>query len=228
MKNFSAASRILLCAAFLLICGTVSRAQVPNDPDAPPAYGIAQRLQSEGLAAREAGNFEIAHRRFYQAVLQLQIVVKSRAYGHTKYAREALRQQAKIEEDFLQDKNAAIQSLQSLHNTFPDDQPVVPEIKRVGDALDKWNQSITPQNTPFHVFGAILYKIMDFMVALTGRQTWSYALAILMISVLVKLALTPLSNKQYGSMKEMQKLQPYMSRNCKPSTKTTKKCWARR
>ena len=174
----------------------------------PPAYGVAQRLQAEASVARAAGQFEIAHRRDYQAVIQLQAVVKSRLYGHTNYAREALRQQAKLEEDFLQDKNAAVQSLQTLHNTFPDDQAVGPEIIRVGDALDKFNQTITPQSTPFHILGATLYKVMDFLVALTGRQTWSYWLAILLVSILVKLALTPLSNKQYGSMKEMQKLQP--------------------
>ena len=211
MKNCLAASRVLLCAAFFLISGAVANAQAPGDPNAPPAYAVAQRLQAEAQAARVSGQAQIAHNRDYQAVLQLQQVVKSRAYGHTPYAREALRQQAKIEENFLHDKNAAIQSLQTLHNTFPDDQAVLPEIQRVGNELDKFNQTITPQSTPLHILGAVLYRVMDYLVALTGRQTWSYFLAILLVSVLVKLALTPLSNKQYASMKEMQKLQPYMA-----------------
>jgi YidC/Oxa1 family membrane protein insertase len=211
MKNCLAASRILLCAAFFLISGAALNAQAPGDPNAPPAYGVAQRLQAEALAARASGQSQTAHNRAYQAVLKLQQVVSSRAFGHTPYAREALRQQAKLEENFLQDKNAAIQSLQTLHNTFPDDKPVLPEIKRVGDALDQFNQTITPQSTPFHVLGATLYRVMDFLVALTGRQSWSYFVAILLVSVLVKLALTPLSNKQYASMKAMQKLQPYMT-----------------
>lgn len=215
MKNCFAASRTLLCAAFLLVLGSAVNAQAPGDPNAPPAYGVAHRLQAEALAARASGQSQTAHNRAYQAVLQLQQVVKSRAYGHTPYAREALRQQAKLEEDFLQDKNAAIQSLQTLHNTFPDDQPVLPEIKRVGNALDKWNSTfvfpITSLTIAFHDLGAGLYHTLDFMVALTGRQPWSYFLAILLVSVLVKLALTPLSNKQYASMKAMQKLQPYMT-----------------
>jgi len=211
MKNCLAASRVLLCAAFILLLGAAGNAQAPGDPHASPAYGVAQRLVSEARAARASGQSETAHNRDYQAVLQFQQVVRSRAYGHTVYAREALRQQAKIEEDFLQDKNAAIQSLQTLHNTFPDDQAVLPEIQRVGNELDQWNQTITPRSTPFHILGATLYRIMDFLVALTGRQSWSYFLAILMVSVLVKLALTPLSNKQYASMKAMQKLQPYMT-----------------
>ncbi len=208
MKNYLAASRILLCAAFLLIIGGNVGAQTPLGSNTPPAYGVAQRLQAQATAARAAGNAEIAHRRAYQAVIQLQAVVKSRAYGHTDFAREALRQQANLEENFLQDKNAAVQSLQTLHNTFPDDKNVEGEINRVGDALDDFNRTITPRSTPFHVLGATLYRVMDFLVALTGRQSWSYWLAILLVSILVKLALTPLSNKQYGSMKEMQKLQP--------------------
>ncbi len=211
MKNCLAASRVLLCAAFILLLGTAGNAQAPGDPNAPPAYGVAQRLVSEARAARASGQSETAHNRAYQAVLQFQQVVRSRAYGHTVYAREALRQQAKIEEDFLQDKNAAIQSLQTLHNTFPDDQAVLPEIQRVGNELDQWNQTITPRSTLIHIIGAWLYRTMDFLVALTGRQSWSYFFAILMVSVLVKLALTPLSNKQYASMKAMQKLQPYMT-----------------
>ena len=218
MKNHLAASRTLLCAALFLILGSVVNAQAPGDPNAPPAYGVAMRLQAEAHAARTAGSVQIAHNRAYQAVLQFQQVVKSRTYSHTPYAREALRQQAVLEESFLSDKNAAIQSLQTLHNTFPDDQAVLPQIQRVGNALDKWNSTfIQPVLAPssftvaFHNLGAGLYHVMDFLVSLTGRQSWSYFVAILLVSVLVKLALTPLSNKQYGSMKEMQKLQPYMA-----------------
>ena len=215
MKNFAArrhffgsVSSAALLSLTLLGAGTSVRAQ--SLAAAPPAFGIAQRLQAEAATAAAAHDYQTEHNRYYQAVLQLQKVAKSRAYGKTDYAKQALFQQAAIEEHHLQDKNAAIQSLQSLHNTFPDDQKVGPEIARVGTELDQFNSTITARSTPFHMFGAYLYRIMDFLVALTGRQTWSYWLAILMISVLVKLALTPLSNKQYKSMKEMQKLQPYI------------------
>ena len=212
MKSLFAARRTLLGAAFVLgallsLGGSVS---AQSSADVPPAYGVAQRLQAEAVAAQNAGNAQIAHNRYYQAVLQLQAVVKSKAYGHTEFAKQALFQQAAIEENHLSDDNAAIQSLQSLHNTFPEDKAVLPEIVRVGNALDHFNSTVTPRSTPFHIFGAALYHVIDFFVTLTGRQTWSYWLAILMISVLVKLALTPLSNKQYRSMKEMQKLQPYI------------------
>ena len=214
MKNTRAASRTLLCAAaFLLYAFTISTAcaqsSLPIGPDTPPAYGVAQRLEAEARDAKGAGNNEIAHRRAYQAVIKLQEVVKSRTFGKSRYAREALRQQADMEENYLNDKNAAIQSLQSLHNTFQDDQTVKPEIDRLAGELNKWNKTFAPPPAPpIHNLGAALYHIMDFFVNILGRQSWSYALAILLISILVKLALTPFSNKQYASMKEMQKLQP--------------------
>ena len=209
MKNYPAVSRFLICAAFFAACGAGVRAQVTGDSDMPPAYAVAQRLIAASKAAGAAGQFDTEHNRAYQAVKKLQEVVNSRKYGHTTYARESLRQQAKLEEYALRDKNAAIQSLQTLHNTFPDDTAVVPEIKRVGGALDTWNRSFAPAPAPaFHNVGAVLYRIMDTLVKLTGRLSYSYFFAILLISILVKLFLTPLSNKQYGSMKEMQKLQP--------------------
>ena len=197
-------------AAFLLTMLAGASVQAQSPADTPPAYGVAQRLQAEAASAASAHDYQTEHNRYYQAVLQLQQVVKSRQYSKTDFAKQALFQQAAIEENHLQDKNAAIQSLQTLHNTFPDDPTVTQQIARVGTALDNFNKTITPSSTPFHIFGAYLYRVLDFFVSLTGRQTWSYWVAILLLSVLVKLALTPLSNKQYRSMKEMQKLQPYI------------------
>lgn len=212
MKSLFAARCSSFSAAFVVFALLSFSASVlaQSPADVPPAYGIAQRLQAEAVQAQTAGNGQIAHNRYYQAVQQLQLVVKSKAYGHTEFARQALHQQATIEEYHLQDKNAAIQSLEALRNLFPNDPAVQPEIKRVGIALDQFNKTITPQSTPVHILRAGLYRVIDFMVSLTGKKPWSYAVAIFLISVLVKLALTPLSNKQYRSMKEMQKLQPYM------------------
>ncbi len=210
MKSFFAA-RHTLRAAFvfaLLSFGASAFAQLPAD--VPPAYGVAQRLQAEATSAAAAHDDRTETLRASQAVSQYQQVVKSREYGHTEFARQALHQQAFLEEHYLRDKNAAIQSLQALRNTFPSDPTAPQDVQRVGLALDEFNKTITPQSTPIHILRAGLYHVIDFMVSLTGKRSWSYALAILLISLLVKLALTPLSNKQYRSMKEMQKLQPYL------------------
>lgn len=212
MKISLAARCTLFSAALatwaLMSLGMPALAQSPAD--VPPAYAAAQRLQAAAVAARAAGDYQTSHNRFYQADQKLKEVSTSKAYGHTDYAKLALLQQAAIEETPLEDKNAALQSLQTLHRTFPDDTAVLSNISRVELELDQFNKTVNSHSTPFHIFGAGLYRVMDFLVSLTGRQTWSYALAILLISLLVKLALTPLSNKQYRSMKEMQKLQPYM------------------
>lgn len=211
MKSLFAARRTL-SAAFIMFAllsfGASASAQLPAN--VPPAYGIAQRLQAEATAAAAAHDDRTEFLRASEAVSQYGKVVASREYGHTEFARQSLHQQAFLDEHYLRDKNAAIQSLQSLRNTFPDDPAAQPEIQRVGLALDQFNKTITPQSTPIHILRAGLYRIIDFMVALTGAKAWSYAVAIFLISILIKLALTPLSNKQYRSMKEMQKLQPYI------------------
>lgn len=64
------------------------------------------------------------------------------------------------------------------------------------------------RNSP-SVLVRTLYKIMDSLVALTGRVSWfSYWFAIILITVFVKVITTPLTKLQFKSMKEMQRLQP--------------------
>lgn len=53
------------------------------------------------------------------------------------------------------------------------------------------------------------YKVIDFFVSLTGRNpSFSYWFAIVLITFLVKFLMTPLTKKQFQSMKEMQKVAP--------------------
>ncbi|MBI2844144.1 MAG: membrane protein insertase YidC [Armatimonadetes bacterium] len=57
--------------------------------------------------------------------------------------------------------------------------------------------------------GKLLYKIMDGLVAVTGRRpSFSYWFAIILLTVIVKIIITPLTKAQFKSMKEMQRLQP--------------------
>lgn len=56
---------------------------------------------------------------------------------------------------------------------------------------------------------SIQYKVLDFFVALTGRiPGFSYWFAVVLITVLVKLLITPLTKAQFKAMKEMQKVAP--------------------
>lgn len=60
------------------------------------------------------------------------------------------------------------------------------------------------------LFGVIdLYAFMDFLVNLTGaRPAFSYWFAIVLITFLVKVLITPLTKAQFKAMKEMQKISP--------------------
>ncbi len=55
------------------------------------------------------------------------------------------------------------------------------------------------------------YKIIGSLVALTGSTpAFSYGLALILIAVLVKIIVLPLTKKQYAGMREMQRMQPLM------------------
>jgi len=55
----------------------------------------------------------------------------------------------------------------------------------------------------------ILYKIIDFLVKLTHSiPSFSYWFAIVLITVIIKILITPLTKAQFKSMKEMQKIAP--------------------
>lgn len=53
------------------------------------------------------------------------------------------------------------------------------------------------------------YQLMDALVRLTGKHpSYSYALALILLAVIVKILLMPLTIKQFASMREMQRMQP--------------------
>lgn len=55
------------------------------------------------------------------------------------------------------------------------------------------------------------YQAMDYLVALTGRHpAFSYFLAILIFTMLIKFLMTPLTRQQFHSMQKMQLVQPMM------------------
>jgi len=55
------------------------------------------------------------------------------------------------------------------------------------------------------------YKFLDALVAMTGRNPYySYALAIFIFTLLVKVLMTPLTKSQFTYMQKMQRLQPLM------------------
>ncbi len=66
------------------------------------------------------------------------------------------------------------------------------------------------ENSKSRLLGFLnLYKVMDFLVNLTGKKSgFSYWFAIILVTLIVKTAITPLTKAQFKAMKEMQKIAP--------------------
>lgn len=219
--------RFLLTALSILwLCsGMVSvRAQGPGmspamavgeklQAQAEAATAYADRLQNAGDAANATVQREIARRRGLQASRKFQETMASRLYGRTATGAEAAYHLAQSQATYLHDKYSAVQTLKNLHNThanvsFPDRPAAEVLLARLEKEVDAEYQR--PQPGFMGQLYPVLYRIMDFFVHLTGAGAYSYVAAIFMLTVLVRLALTPFSNKQYASMKEQQKLQPVL------------------
>jgi YidC/Oxa1 family membrane protein insertase len=54
------------------------------------------------------------------------------------------------------------------------------------------------------------YQIIDSLVKLTGGKSYSYGIALILLALLVKLILFPLTRRQYASQREMQRMQPLL------------------
>lgn len=58
-----------------------------------------------------------------------------------------------------------------------------------------------------------VYKVVDYLVKVTGsNENYSYWLAIVIITVVIKLLTTPLSHLQFESMRNLQRIQPKLEK----------------
>lgn len=211
--RFSVALFALLTAlSFARPAGAQPSTSIPPSP----AYGVAERIRGEAEAAHAlalkngpdaAAQKHLATLRANQAISKYSEVVSSATYKKTWYAPEALYHQGLLQETVLDSKANAVAAYKTIHNQFQSavfDDKINAEMRlqTAEQALDKENSTKLPAMIP--------YKAMDSLVTLWGGKkfAYSYLLAILTISLLVKLAMTPLTNKQYATMKEQQKLQP--------------------
>lgn len=87
---------------------------------------------------------------------------------------------------------------------------------------DRWVEPVGPDGRP-DAYGFVLklvdeiardstmYKVLETMVRVTGgHHGWNMVLVLVLLAVLLKLVMHPLSRKSYRSMAEMQKLQPHI------------------
>ncbi len=156
-------------------------------------------LQQARDAVEEAGNDP---KKLRGALRLYEQLWNSREYRYTEYAAQALLEEAIILETKLGDEHRAISTYNKLLDRFsPEKSKAAAEGKRRLVKLEKEYDKRNSKHT--------LYKIMDFFVALTGRNpNYSYALALLIITVIFKIITWPLSHAQFRSMKQMQRIQP--------------------
>jgi YidC/Oxa1 family membrane protein insertase len=125
--------------------------------------------------------------------------LSSRFQG-TEYAALGLLLEARIYYEDKKDAHQAFNVLRRLEEFYPHTQIY----RTQGRALQqKVEVEIDQHNRQFPS-----YQIIHAMVQLFGRSDASYVLAIVVIAVLVRLILFPLSNKQFASMRKMAQIAP--------------------
>ncbi len=180
---------ILMVAGWFII---LPRMQ-PKEPPKPAAVMMQQAEKKAQAAGKDPKKLKQAVDAYNQV---------AGAHRGTEQAAEAKLQVAIIQETRLHDSAKASQTYQAVIKEYSK--------KRYGAAaiaqerLDDLKVTTDTKNRSHP-----LYKFMDFFVALTGRHpAYSYFIALVIVTVLFKLAVTPLTRAQFKSMREMQKIQP--------------------
>lgn len=173
----------------------------------PPAILMQQAVAKEQAAGDDLAKLQEAIKS-YKLVEQSAKKYKKPEYDGREYAGKARLREAIIQEELAHGNSKAINGVVQSYTTLVREYP--PQKSEVGQEaqshLAKLEQQIDKQNSSH-----VLYKIMDGLVRATGSNSkYSYALALLVITLLFKFITTPLSRAQFKSMKEMQKIQPLM------------------
>jgi YidC/Oxa1 family membrane protein insertase len=160
-----------------------------KDVAPPHAFDVAIKMFNDG--------------RYTDAINELSKVQASASYRNSPYIPASLYRIAQIHRDYLHEDATAMQQYNTLTAQYgaviyPGSANAVEERLALAKKIDVENSS-----TP-------LYKLISYCVMLTGSKSYSYWIGLLIIAVLVRLVLTPLTIKQYKSMREMQRLQPLL------------------
>lgn len=125
-------------------------------------------------------------------------------YRTTEEAAQARLHSGELYEKKIKDETRAVDVYTKLIADFSPTESISANEAKV--KLEALKKRMTEKRS-----GEIGYKAIDWLVALTGRNpNYSYALALLIITIVFKAVTTPLSHAQYKSMREMQKIQPLM------------------
>jgi len=147
---------------------------------------------AQAQAAEKAKDYERAEK-LYDTL--------SRSLPGDERGAKALFDKARIQAMTKKKRMAAYETTRALIRKYsPHGYPVVKQAEIFQRELVK---KIDKENSQ-----QIFYKILDSFVALTGRHRFSYWIAIILITVLVKILTWPMQQMQMKGMKQMQQVQP--------------------
>lgn len=183
------------------------------------------RDAAKATAKAKAAKSSVDRDESYEKALDIyKKIASEKRFSGTPEAAEALYQTALIYHTAEGKKHhnlyQSYQTLKMLLNTFDKPNDVLAEnltseevrevrqVVTVAKSLkDKVSKDLDTERS-----SKTLYKVMNFFVKLTGGIKWfSYWFAIILVTVLVKLLITPLTKAQFKSMKEMQKIAPLIN-----------------
>ncbi|MEN3001063.1 MAG: membrane protein insertase YidC [Armatimonadota bacterium] len=184
-KLFVQTMLIAMVIWLLLLMGWVYLTQPPVSDKKP------EQLVEEIKKLRADKDYVEAMRRCHE--------LSSRFQG-TEYGALGLLLEAQIYYENKKDPQEALNTLRRLEEFYPHTQVY----RAQGRALqEKVEREIDQYNRQFWS-----YQVINWLVRLFGRSDASYVLAILVIAVLVRLLLLPLSERQFASMRKMAQLMP--------------------
>jgi len=183
---------MLLAVAFMIYLNSIERQAVVL----PKPEVLLQQAREE---AKSAGT---DRKKLGRAIRTYEVLTSAKEYKHTEYAAQARLEIAILRETRLKDYPRAINDYKALLREFS---PKESKAAAEGFKRLQWLKEETIRRNSKHT----LYKIIDRLVALTGKNpNYSYALALVIITVVFKVLTWPLSHAQFKSMKEMQRIQP--------------------
>jgi YidC/Oxa1 family membrane protein insertase len=177
---------IVLGLVFVSGCGPLA------GPAKPPSdlYKEAQSHEEKGTEAEKAAAIKV-----YAKIVT--------AYGKSEESKEAYARLIALHKE-RKEYDKAVDYARRRIRSLPDSK----EQPQWRSELLALRQERDHYNATGHKY-AVLYRLMDSLVALTGRhRSYSYALAVILLAVIIKLVLTPFANMQFRAMKDQARVSP--------------------
>lgn len=195
--------------SLLLIGGAITLAVTAPREEAKRLATLLKNRSWKGPKAAEA-QFRLAQiyerylKNFRRAAEAYEMVPEREK--RSPFAPQALLEAAQICERRLHDEGRAKKLYERLFKEYPENLVEVegrktPAGQVASERLDRLHS------------GSLIYQLIHALVSLCGGdKSYSHALSLLLLALLVKLLLMPFARKQYEMMRKMQELQPVMKR----------------